>query len=171
MFLSAPAARGKQKSKPRGQISSPGYEKAPPLVSKRRGVLLATSYFRTTYRCTIIGAAAFHFRVRNGNGWDHCARITRSLTNLKLNSASSSGGEGEDRNRTSNSPDFYRPWRCQVLIGASHRGALTTLVDALRRYYFFKSKNRADSLTSTYRQIFELLRLSFKSHFFVPRHP
>ena len=32
-------------------------------------------------------------------------------------------------------------------------------------------KNRADSLTSTYRQIFELLRLSFKSHFFVPRHP
>ncbi|MDB6175308.1 MAG: hypothetical protein JWL59_4619, partial [Chthoniobacteraceae bacterium] len=29
-----------------------------------RGVKLATSYFRTTYRSTIIGAAAFHFRVR-----------------------------------------------------------------------------------------------------------
>src|SRR5689334_24477905 len=41
--------------------------------------VLATSYSRTTYRCTTIGAAAFHFRVRNGNGWDHCARITRKL--------------------------------------------------------------------------------------------
>ena len=57
--------------------------KTPPLVSKRRGELLATSYFRTTYRSTIIGAAAFNFRVRNGNGWCHCARITRSLTNLR----------------------------------------------------------------------------------------
>src|SRR5688572_328396 len=46
---------------------------------KKRGVTLATSYFRTTYRSTIIGAAAFHFRVRNGNGWDHCAGITRRL--------------------------------------------------------------------------------------------
>ena len=42
-------------------------------------VTLATSYFHTPYRCTIIGAAAFHFRVRNGNGWDHCAMVTRSL--------------------------------------------------------------------------------------------
>ena len=42
-------------------------------------VTLATSYFRTTYRSTIIGAAAFHFRVRNGNGWDHCAEVTRRL--------------------------------------------------------------------------------------------
>ena len=40
-------------------------------------LILATSYFRTTYRCTIIGAAAFHFRVRNGNGWFHCAKVTR----------------------------------------------------------------------------------------------
>ena len=56
-----------------------GHKKAPSLVSKRRGKLLATSYFRTTYRSTIIGAAAFHFRVRNGNGWGHCARITRVL--------------------------------------------------------------------------------------------
>jgi hypothetical protein len=49
-----------------------------------RSVTLATSYFRATYRSTIIGAAAFHFRVRNGNGWDHRARITRRLANLKL---------------------------------------------------------------------------------------
>ena len=46
---------------------------------RRRGVTLATSYFRTTYRSTIIGAKAFHFRVRNGNGWGHFAGITRSL--------------------------------------------------------------------------------------------
>ena len=38
------------------------------------------SYFRATYRRTIIGAAAFHFRVRNGNGWGHCARVTRGRT-------------------------------------------------------------------------------------------
>ena len=38
---------------------------------------LATSYSRTTYRCTTIGAAAFHFRVRDGNGWCHRVMITR----------------------------------------------------------------------------------------------
>ena len=38
---------------------------------------LATSYSRTAYRRTTIGAAAFHFRVRNGNGWGHCAIVTR----------------------------------------------------------------------------------------------
>src|SRR5436190_359641 len=39
--------------------------------------VLATSYSRTTYRRTTIGAAAFHFRVRNVNGWCHCAMVTR----------------------------------------------------------------------------------------------
>src|SRR5436190_64201 len=29
------------------------------------------------YRRTTIGAAAFHCRVRNGNGWGHCAIVTR----------------------------------------------------------------------------------------------
>ena len=47
-------------------------------------ITLAMSYSRTTYRSTTIGAAAFHFRVRNGNGWDHCARITRRLAKSKL---------------------------------------------------------------------------------------
>ena len=42
-------------------------------------LVLATSYSRTTFRRTTIGAAAFHFRVRNGNGWGHCARVTRNL--------------------------------------------------------------------------------------------
>ena len=39
--------------------------------------VLATSYSRTACRRTTIGAAAFHFRVRNGNGWCHCAIVTR----------------------------------------------------------------------------------------------
>ncbi len=33
--------------------------------------------------CTTIGAAAFHFRVRNGNGWGHCAMITRKLSSRR----------------------------------------------------------------------------------------
>src|SRR5437016_11006732 len=36
-------------------------------------LVLATSYSRTAYRRTTIGAAAFHCRVRNGNGWGHRA--------------------------------------------------------------------------------------------------
>ena len=39
--------------------------------------VLATSYSRTACRRTTIGAAVFHFRVRNGNGWDRCAIVTR----------------------------------------------------------------------------------------------
>src|SRR5437667_7756421 len=42
-------------------------------------LVLATSYSRTAYRRTTIGAAAFHCRVRNGNGWGHCASVTRNL--------------------------------------------------------------------------------------------
>ena len=40
-------------------------------------LVLATSYSRTACRRTTIGAAAFHFRVRNGNGWCHYAIVTR----------------------------------------------------------------------------------------------
>src|SRR4051812_25266380 len=53
-----------------------GKAKAPP-GEPSGAFVLATSYSRTTYRRTTIGAAAFHFRVRNGNGWCHCAMITR----------------------------------------------------------------------------------------------
>ncbi len=52
-------------------------KKAPFLVSKKRGIILATTYSRTSYTSTTIGAMAFHFRVRDGNGWGHHARITR----------------------------------------------------------------------------------------------
>ena len=41
------------------------------------GIYLATTYSHKTYRLTTIGAAAFHFRVRNGTGWFHCALVTR----------------------------------------------------------------------------------------------
>src|SRR5438093_13185762 len=48
--------------------------------------VLATSYSRTACRRTTIGAAAFHCRVRNGNGWGHCAIVTRvrSRTGISL---------------------------------------------------------------------------------------
>ena len=41
------------------------------------GIYLATTYSHKTYRLTTIGAAAFHFRVRNGTGWFHHALVTR----------------------------------------------------------------------------------------------
>src|SRR5205085_10091089 len=44
---------------------------------------LATSYSHTACRRTTIGAAAFHFRVRNGNGWCHCATVTRAEKRLR----------------------------------------------------------------------------------------
>ena len=53
--------------------------KKPSMFSHTGFLVLATSYSRTAYRRTTIGAAAFHCRVRNGNGWGHCASVTRSL--------------------------------------------------------------------------------------------
>ena len=52
-------------------INSPGF------------LVLATSYSRTACRRTTIGAAAFHFRVRNGNGWCHYAIVTRVRKRLR----------------------------------------------------------------------------------------
>src|SRR5438094_1541655 len=47
-------------------------------ISQHAGrFVLATSYSRAACRRTTIGAAAFHCRVRNGNGWCHCATVTR----------------------------------------------------------------------------------------------
>ena len=50
-----------------------------------RAVNLATTYSRGTCRPTTIGAAAFHFRVRDGNGWFHRAMVTRGRPLLKCN--------------------------------------------------------------------------------------
>ena len=40
---------------------------------------LAATYSRGIYKTTTIGNAAFHGRVRNGNGWDHCFMTTRKI--------------------------------------------------------------------------------------------
>lgn len=50
-----------------------------PFLWRKGKRILAMSYFRMTFRHTIIGAATFHGRVRNGNGWCHRAKITRGL--------------------------------------------------------------------------------------------
>ena len=46
------------------------------------GIIPAATYSRGTYRPTTIGAAAFHFRVRNGTGWDHRAVTTGLQSHL-----------------------------------------------------------------------------------------
>src|SRR5438128_3318201 len=63
------------------------------------GIVLATSYSRTAYRRTTIGAAAFHCRVRNGNGWGHCAIVTRDPS--RIGGPSRTGGFGASRRRGS----------------------------------------------------------------------
>lgn len=49
---------------------------------QRPGFYLAATYSHKTCRLTTIGAAAFHFRVRNGTGWFHCALATRGQPQL-----------------------------------------------------------------------------------------
>ena len=58
-------------------------------------LVLATSYSRTAYRRTTIGAAAFHCRVRNGNGWGHRAIVTRDPS--RIGGPSRTGGFGASR--------------------------------------------------------------------------
>ena len=43
----------------------------------RASLFLAAIYSRGTYRPTTIDVLMFHFRVRNGTGWDHQAMTTR----------------------------------------------------------------------------------------------
>ena len=47
------------------------------LISIKKKNKLATTYSHVTFRHTTIGAAMFHFRVRDGNGWFHYAMVTR----------------------------------------------------------------------------------------------
>ena len=62
----------------RAVLSCHAYKKsARSSFGEDRAIDLATTYFHRTYRPTIIGAAAFHFRVRNGTGWFHRAVVTR----------------------------------------------------------------------------------------------
>ena len=53
------------------------------LVCLKPGIYLATTYSHRTYRPTTIGAAAFHFRVRNGTGWFHRALVTRGQPRVR----------------------------------------------------------------------------------------
>ena len=55
------------------------------------------SYFRVACRHTIIGAAVFHVRVRNGNGWFHRAMITRGLFLFQHPAAPVEAQSSEDR--------------------------------------------------------------------------
>src|SRR5438876_7093399 len=50
------------------------------LLTRRRCSLTACG---VPPRRTTIGAAAFHCRVRNGNGWGHCAIVTRAEKRLR----------------------------------------------------------------------------------------
>jgi hypothetical protein len=95
-------------------------------------LVLATSYSRTAFRRTTIGAAAFHFRVRNGNGWCHYANVTRAEKRLRCST-------------------LVAALRAATLVGAVHRTALAIGVN--RRYLKFRKNYQlsADSLASTYR--------------------
>ena len=87
-------------------------------------LVLATSYSRTAYRRTTIGAAAFHFRVRNGNGWGHCAMITRVrnrtggslLSQRRKREAESLGTRAIEVNRPYLKSDFKRTINYQLIL-------------------------------------------------------
>ena len=67
-----------------GHVQAAHRTKKESLFSFRKtgSIILATSYSRKTFRQTTIGATAFHFRVRDGNGWCRCAMVTRIGTVL-----------------------------------------------------------------------------------------
>ena len=54
---------------------------------------LATTYSRRTLRPTTIGAVVFHGRVRDGNGWDHHAKVTRSRLGMNQTGRDDPRGE------------------------------------------------------------------------------
>ena len=99
-------------------------------------LVLATSYSRTAYRRTTIGAAAFHCRVRNGNGWGHCVIVTRNL------------------GRPCRRKFLVRDWR---FVTSLQRMVfpLLTFVTVLTFLTFHDSmfQRTADSLTTTYRDV------------------
>ena len=100
-------------------------------MTKLTGVfVLATSYSRTAFRRTTIGAAAFHFRVRNGNGWCHHANVTRAEKRLRCSALAC-----DTRFFTS---------------GASHSEAAT--VDSRFSVHDSDFQRAADPLTPTYRK-------------------
>lgn len=79
--------RWRSRSRRRIQIGmAPGTRRSPGWATKRarpavcsagRAGVPATTYFRAAYSRTIIGEAAFHFRVRHGTGWGRRSMVTR----------------------------------------------------------------------------------------------
>ena len=93
-----------------------------PMIKLTGVFVLATSYSRTAFRRTTIGAAAFHFRVRNGNGWCHHANVTRAEKRL----------------------------RCSALVCDSR--LFESLVDSRFSVHDSDFQRAVDPLTSTYRK-------------------
>ena len=58
-------------------IQHPRHEECRKPFGLRPSLFLAAIYSRGTYRPTTIDVLMFHFRVRNGTGWDHQAMTTR----------------------------------------------------------------------------------------------
>ena len=59
-------------------VSAAAVQKKTARRYRRAVFILATTYSHRALRSTTIGAAVFHFRVRDGNGWGHRAKVTRS---------------------------------------------------------------------------------------------
>ena len=55
---------------------------APPLLGERSDKAPGDDLLLHGLSHTTIGAAAFHFRVRDGIGWDHSANFTRELVRV-----------------------------------------------------------------------------------------
>ena len=111
------------------RVGSPETQNAPMELTTGHFVL-ATSYSRTACRRTTIGAAAFHFRVRNGNGWCHHANVTRAEKRVRCSALV-----------------------CDVAIRQSlHRGASHSEAATVDSRFSHVSARAADSLTSTYRK-------------------
>ena len=59
---------------------TPGVQKKAETFASAFEKVLAATYSRGSYTTTTIGNAAFHGRVRNGNGWSHCFMTTRKAS-------------------------------------------------------------------------------------------
>ncbi len=65
----------------------------PPFARRAGRGVPATTYFRAAYSRTIIGDAAFHFRVRHGTGWGRRSVVTRP--GPRVGAGSRPGGDGD----------------------------------------------------------------------------
>ena len=131
---------------------SPVKQSARHRVSAVPGLYLATTYSHRTYRPTTIGAAAFHFRVRNGTGWFHRAVVTRVQCRGRM--------AGAMRFRYCLSGDIELSRRCLSFLARSlasarrsfvfrsfHRRAGAVSAAIWRSSSSFRSQNRESSLT------------------------